>query len=329
MALFIPDISHHQKGINIGALKQEGAAALIARVGQGKGVTRAGTQYGLTQDREWGRHRDEARRVGLPLVAYWYVGNRQSADDQAAKAAAWSGDTDVPWMIDHEDASGSIAFYHEILAAWAERGLKVVLGYIPKWYYDAVGGGQLTPGPPIVNSRYSTRRGAPAQIYGSAGADTGAGWVDFGGQTTALWQFTNQASMAGMAIDCSAFRGNQDQLMRLLAATPQPVPQPLQAIEEDDEMKTFYARGDATGKMPTPHDNLTWGAAVFHVEATANGLVRRHIAPEEWALAEGAGNKVTQVRQAWLDKIPGADGKPVVLFPWENAGGGPVPGQPS
>lgn len=216
MALFIPDISHHQAGISIQALKDEGAAALIARVGQAPGVTRAGKAYGLTQDREWVRHRNEARRVGLPLVAYWYVGNQMSANAQAATAASWVGDAAIPWMIDHEDASGDISFYRAVVAAFEARGLRVVLGYVPKWYYDAVGGGSLKPGPPIVNSRYSTAKGSPARIYAAAKGDAGNGWTDFGNQKTVLWQFSSQATMAGRAIDCSAFRGTHQQLMDII-----------------------------------------------------------------------------------------------------------------
>lgn len=217
MTLFIPDISHHQAGISISRLKSEGSAALIARVGQAAGRRRSGQQYGTTRDREWSRHRDAARSVGLPLVAYWYVGNLVSAADNAAIAKSWVGDTSIPWMIDHEDASGDIAFYHAVLQAFANAGLRVVLGYIPKWYYDAVGGGSLWPGPPIVNSRYSIRNGTAQQIYDAAGGDKGNGWIDFGNQKTVLWQFTNKASMAGMNIDMSAYKGTHDELMALIS----------------------------------------------------------------------------------------------------------------
>lgn len=254
MTQFIPDISHHQKGINIQALKNAGAAALIARVGQAPGRTRAGKQFGLTQDREWVRHRDEARRVGLPLVAYWYVGNLMAANEQAARAAAWCGDDSIPWMIDHEDASGDIAFYRAVVAAFERRGLRVILGYVPKWYYDAIGGGALTPGPPIVNSRYSLANGDPAHIYSAANGDAGNGWLNYGGQQTVLWQFTNKARMAGMEIDCSAFRGSREQLMAL--------------IQGDD------------GEMPNA--NEIWSAQVWHhYPDTAEGR----------ALAEMFGNQ--------------------------------------
>lgn len=219
MTLFVPDLSHHQAGIDLHALKREGSAAIIARVGQGAGRRSNGQNYGTTRDREWVRHRDEARRVGLPLVAYWYVGNLLTADEQAGLAAAWVGDTGIPWMIDHEDASGSIAHYHETVRAFRRRGLRVILGYVPRWYWSSQGSPSLAAGPPLVNSRYSSATGTPSQIYAAAGGDKGNGWESYGGQQVALWQFTNKASMAGMAIDCSAWRGTSTELLNLINGT--------------------------------------------------------------------------------------------------------------
>lgn len=219
MTLFVPDISHHQAGIDIQALKNEGAAALIARVGQAAGRRTNGQQYGTTRDREWTRHRDEARRVGLPLVAYWYVGNLVTAEDNAALAASWVGDSGIPWMIDHEDASGSLAFYCQVVQAFRARGLRVILGYVPRWYWDGNGRADLTCGPPLVNSRYSTASGNPANIYQGMGGDTGIGWQDYGGQDVVLWQFTSTGQMAGRPIDVSAFRGTQADLEQLINGT--------------------------------------------------------------------------------------------------------------
>jgi hypothetical protein len=220
VTLFIPDISHHQAGISIEALRNEGAAALIARVGQGAGRRTNGQDYSTTRDREWVRHRDEARRVGLPLVAYWYSGNLITPEENARLAEAWAGDRTIPWMIDHEDASGSLALYCQVVEAFRRRGLRVILGYVPRWYWDSQGRGDLSCGPPLVNSRYSTATGAPAAIYNGVGGDTGAGWSDFGGQDVLMWQFTNKGQMAGRPIDVSAYRGTRESLVELINGTP-------------------------------------------------------------------------------------------------------------
>lgn len=255
MTLFIPDISHHQAGIDLHALKREGSAALIARVGQAAGRRSNGHQYGTTRDREWVRHRDEARRVGLPLIAYWYVGNLVTPEENARLANSWVGDSTIPWMIDHEDASGDGDFYCATVEAFRRRGLRVILGYVPHWYWAGVmSRSDLRCGPPIVNSRYSTARGTPAAIYNAAGGDNGNGWVNFGGQTTLLWQFTNQAAMAGRAIDCSAWRGTSRELLQLIDGTQPP-------------------KGD---KMLILAQELN-GPRVF----AGDGITRRHVADQE------------------------------------------------
>lgn len=239
MTLYIPDISHHQAGIDIQALRTQGAAALIARVGQAAGRRSSGDTYSTTRDREWVRHRDEARRVGLPLVAYWYVGNLVTPEDNAELAESWVGDKTIPWMIDHEDASGDGAFYCATVEAFRRRGLRVILGYVPNWYWaGAMNRSDLRCGPPIVNSRYSTANGTPSAIYSSAGGDTGNGWINYGGQTTTLWQFTNKASMAGRLIDCSAFKGSQAALLELINGTP---------IKEDPTVYRLARRPAASG----------------------------------------------------------------------------------
>ena len=281
MTLFIPDISHHQAGINIAALRAEGAAALIARVGQGAGRRDGNVtpqQYGTTRDREWARHRDEARRVGLPLVAYWYVGNLISADENARLAADWVGDKTIPWMIDHEDASGSLTFYCQVVEAFRRRGLRVILGYVPRWYWDGHGRGDLSCGPPLVNSRYSTATGSPASIYAGVGGDTGNGWPDFGNQDVLLWQFTNKGQMAGRPIDVSAYRGTREQLHQLINGTP-----------EEDPMKYVLAR-----RPPESGDPRVWAG---------NGITRVHVRTEQeladrqWTMSEVL--KIDNTVQTW------------------------------
>lgn len=211
---FVPDISHHQEDISIRGLMDAGAAALIARVGQGAGRRTNGQTYSTTRDRKWQRNLAEAKRLGLLTVPYWYIGNLISASDNARLAAEWVGDTTLPWMLDQEDASGSIAFYREVVAAFTRRGLRVVLSYIPQWYWSSTGQRASLAGlPPLVNSRYVTASGPPTAIYPG---DNAPGWTPFGGNTVALLQFTNRAAMAGRLIDCSAFRGTKTQLIALL-----------------------------------------------------------------------------------------------------------------
>lgn len=220
--LWVPDISHHQAGISIQGIKDSGASALVARVGQGAGRKPDGSgNYGTTRDREWVRHRNEARRVGLPLIAYWYTGDLISAGDNADLAKAWVGDQSIPWMLDHENASGSLDHYRATVAAFQSRGLRVILGYVPRWYWSGTGRkGALVPGPPLVNSAYRGGAGTPATIYKSHRASD---WDSYGGNSVIMLQFTNQAQMAGRKIDCSAFRGDRAALLALIEGDDMPL----------------------------------------------------------------------------------------------------------
>lgn len=221
---YIPDISHHQSNpttgarISIARIRDEGATAVIARVGQGAGVKRNGIEsYGTTRDRMWQTFLSEAKSIGFPILPYWYIGNRISAADNAAIAADWVGDKNLKWMLDHEDASGDIAFYNAVLNAFEKRGLHVVLGYVPHWYWSIFGGG--IAGPPLVNSKYlNSRIGYASQIYGDGTAYASA-WAGYGGNQVVMVQFTNQAQMAGWKIDCSAFRGTREQFFSLIGGS--------------------------------------------------------------------------------------------------------------
>lgn len=239
MVAFAVDISHHQAGISIPQIKAEGISALIARVGQAAGTRRDGHTYADTRDREWAHHRDAARAVGLPLVGYWYIGNGRTPDANAAMCRDWMGDPTIPLMLDHEDASGSISFYRASLLAFEAAGLNVVLGYVPRWYWSAVGGGDLS-GPPLVNSAYPGGTGTPAQIWGT-GARFAQYYAGYGGGVPALHQFTNQASVAGYRVDCSAFRGTHDELMALI---------------EGDDMPTADEIAAAVWRYQAPHPHI-------------------------------------------------------------------------
>lgn len=274
MTLKIPDISHHQQGIDLHAVKMQGAAAIIARVGQGAGRRTNGQTYGTTQDREWVRHRDESRRVGLPLIAYWYTGNLITPEENARLAEAWVGDKAIPWMLDHEDASGDAAMYCATVAAFRARGLRVILGYVPNWYWaGAMGRKSLRCGPPIVNSRYSTANGTADQIYAAAGGDSGNGWINYGDQTTIMWQYTNKAAFAGKLIDCSAFRGSLPELLALINGS------------ENDMQPTDLVVDPATGQpaLDTNGNTYTYNQAWYYTNLSG------------WVLRDGVAELKAQI----------------------------------
>lgn len=125
-----------------------------------------------------------------------------------------------------------------------------------------------------------------------------------------LFQQLSQVVINGISCDVN------DVLRADYGQTPNPNPPSVTDYIEEDGMKTFYVRGDATGLMDPPHETITWGDAVFLVEASADGLKRRHISPEEWIATAATGATVTQHSQSWVDSIPW--GETPGLFWWEN-----------
>src|SRR5258708_38888831 len=103
MTIYGIDISHHQAGINLQAVRNEGFEFVLARVGQGKGGP-----YGTIRDTEWTRHRDTAKVAGLKLCAYWYIGNGITAAENARFCNEWIGDKSLPIALDCENGSGNI-----------------------------------------------------------------------------------------------------------------------------------------------------------------------------------------------------------------------------
>jgi hypothetical protein len=114
--------------------------------------------------------------------------------------------------VDVEPATGSeptAADAHACVARLRELySSHPVIGYIPQWYW----GHQSTRFVDVLwASDYVTGTGPPATLYAKV---TPHQWAPYGGRAPALLQFTNAATVPGVAgqVDCSAFRGTAAQL---------------------------------------------------------------------------------------------------------------------
>jgi hypothetical protein len=98
-----------------------------------------------------------------------------------------------------------------------------VIGYIPHWYW----GTRSTRFVDVLwASNYVTGTGRPATLYAKV---TPSQWAPYGGRAPALLQFTNAATVPGVAgrVDCSAFRGTAARLRdRLLPNAMEDLMQP-------------------------------------------------------------------------------------------------------
>lgn len=214
------DISNYQAGINLAQVKAEGFDFVLAKV----------TEGATYRNPSWPAFRDQARAAGLLLAGYHYVRTGNPAGEAAA-CKAWLGDTGIPIMLDWEQNGGDFHNFLAVLNAFRAAGLKVPLGYIPRWYWQQQGSPPLTGfGLGLVSSRYPTASGGTAAaIYRSVTATT---WSAYGGLTPTILQFTDRASVAGKQVDANAYLGTRAELAALLgSATPSPIPR---VSEEDD-----------------------------------------------------------------------------------------------
>ncbi len=172
----------------------------------------------------------------FPLLPYHYV----TTDNPAAQAQTFvanAGGAKVA-MFDWEANGGDLANYYAVAAAFNAAGVNVGVGYCPKWYYDEVGGGDLSQAGAVVSSGYPGGSGYASTIYANAGGDNGEGWAPYGGVTPTCWQFTDQALIAGITVDCNAFKGTQEQLAQLFTGGPVTQPQPTDptlAVVQDNQ----------------------------------------------------------------------------------------------
>lgn len=235
--IFGPDLSHFQHGADLARVAAEGCEFVIGKVSQGAS----------SRDPDWPMWRDAAPKAGLLLIGYHMITGDDPAR-QAANCRAALGDPTIPLALDWEASGGSGSFgnFLAVLAAFRAAELNVRLAYCPRWYWTQQGSPDMSKaGIPLWSSRYVTATGTPAAVYRAV---TDAQWGGYGGLDVALVQFSDRATIAGRAVDCSAFNGTRTQLAALLGAPTPTIP------EEDDpvEIKLVFAPDGVTFRGLVP-----------------------------------------------------------------------------
>lgn len=305
MITFGLDISHHQSlALNLAQCRRDGIEFVFLKSSEGASFVDSAFRGNLV----------EARNAGLLVGAYHYVRSNASAAAQVANVRQVVP-LDVPVIPDVEANSGGVPLVREFVDRLRAAGYTVPISYIPRWYWQQLGSPSLAGLPPLWSSRYPDNAiGLLADEWTRVPASY---WGGYGGLDVAVLQFTSSARIAGHApLDANAFRGTRAELAALLGHTTSADADT--TITEDDDMRTFWVHGDSTGEMgssaPKGYEKTTWGDAVFHVDATADGLRRRHISADEWAAVQAAGAKSVTRAQAWVDTLPW--GAQPGLFPW-------------
>lgn len=219
MTFYGIDISNWQAGLNLELVKAEQFSAVICKVSEGAGY----------RDPTWRGFRNEARRLGLPIMGYHYVRADEPAADQARAFVEHLGDNTIPCMLDHEAGSGDLASYWAVRKAIEQLGVRVALTYIPRWYWEQLGEPSLAGIGPLMSSSYggpapTGRSGYASAIYPG---NHDAGWNGYGGAEVAIFQFSQAAWVAGQRLDSWAHRGSLFELLDLFG-----VPRPTDSAGE-------------------------------------------------------------------------------------------------
>ena len=226
--LFYPDCSNNnwnseQDAIDfVNQLAAQGFSGMCHKVSEGD----------YYEDPFWPVVLKACQAAGIPCLGYHYV-TTNSPGSQAQTYQAAGGLPNA--MFDWEANGGDLANYYAVANGFNTAGVNVGVGYCPQWYWSQVGGGDLTQAGALVSSAYPGASGYASQIYANGGGDTGSGWNAYGGVTPTCWQFTDRANIAGLSVDCNAFKGTPDQLAQLFTGAPvtQPQPQPQPASNPD------------------------------------------------------------------------------------------------
>lgn len=214
--LFYPDCSNNnwsteQDAIDfVNELAAQGFSGMCHKVSEGD----------YYEDPYWTVVLQACQEANLPVLGYHYVTTNDPGSQAQTYRAAGGLDNA---MGDWEANGGDLANYYAVASAFNAAGVNVGVGYCPQWYWNEVGGGDLTEAGALVSSAYPDGTGYASVIYANAGGDNGPGWQPYGGVTPTCWQFTDRALIAGITVDCNAFKGSPDQLAQLFSGGTMPL----------------------------------------------------------------------------------------------------------
>lgn len=222
MTSFIVDVSEHQDGMSLIQASREGIVGAIVR-----------TTDGTYRDRCYRSHVEDAEAGGLVVAAYHYLRNPSEGTtiaQQVQVSLDVMGDLRRPMWLDCETPAGLTADHiREAKRLFEAAGAPVIGAYSYRPYWE----GSMAGGEPDSHefgafwvAGYPGGDGTPQQIYADVGGDGAEQWAyPLGNQQPIMWQFTDRALVADHLVDCSAFRGTQDDLRALFtggtAATDQ------------------------------------------------------------------------------------------------------------
>ncbi len=232
-----PDLSEFNGAVDMGAIKQAGAAGVILRCGFGT----------VREDHRWRTNRANAEAVGLPWIAYWMC--YPSYNPAGSEAAAFNAvvgrlPAGCGMAADCENDPGARPWPGgSVSRDWLAAFLTAVgpSDYLPVWYCST-----SFVGPHSLGSLAGTWPWWEAAYGVSAPNELGL--------APKLWQETDRATVPGVPGPCDVsvvLRGTFAAL--LYGSTPAPAPPPPPAapapLLEDDMGDIAYLNATALGQQ--------------------------------------------------------------------------------
>lgn len=263
MPIYGIDVSGYQANINMAQVKNEGFDFVIVKATEGDNYVNP----------SYASQVQNALNAGLLTMSYHFV---HSADENGQVAEVERNvRKDLPVWLDSEvDGSGEYAVSVDLVARLRADGWNVVGTYFPQWFWSQIGSPDLRPLGLLWSSGYpSSSSGYASVLYPG---DSAAGWNPYGGVTPTLYQFTDRASVAGLSVDSSAFRGSVSDLARLVSGNSTPAVQ----ADMDDDMGyvVVHPTGlwghliESTGKHTDLKEQIPATATTWNGVPIARGL---------------------------------------------------------
>jgi lysozyme len=217
MVLYGTDLHpSYQRGISIPKISAEGFSFLAAKLSDGTRTEEFNGSHAFL---------DSARDHNMIVWGYHYLRAGIDPDMQAKAFVRQLRRAGVNGAVDMEAGSGDMKNLRTFLRGVERRNAKVVLTYLPRWFWqDHLGSPSLEGLPPLWSSRYASRvvDGKKTEMTGYASVIYRDGvpdefWAPYGGNRVEILQFTSKAQVAGKVVDADAYRGTKAQLRALVS----------------------------------------------------------------------------------------------------------------
>lgn len=213
------------------------------------------SSYGDTVDPKFAGIRARAKAKGFACLPYHYLTTATSPANQAQVVTSIVGKAQNI-MVDVELHSGNLTNVVNFIDQWERiNGGKVVLTYLPHWYWQGY------MGSPSLSPLKARNSGLVSSNYTSY-SDSGPGWNPYGGLTPVVWQYSTAGNL-----DHNAFKGSVADLEALWGAkttppVPPPVPTPNSPVFKHDLVYHTPQVYDDQAKIWQQQAKDKWGSAI-------------------------------------------------------------------